>query len=335
MKVLITGVTGFLGGRVAHAVAAAGHEVRGFVRDPARWSDRPPGADTAVGDVVDARALEAASAGCDAVIHAAALVKSWSKDPTEFDRVNVGGFRNALAAARAAGAKLVYTSSFVALGPTDGTTLDEDSPRAPGAPHNDYERTKWAADRLAREAAAGGAPIVRLYPGVVYGPGALTAGNHVVENLVKHAHGKVPGILGAGDRRMCFAFVDDVAAGFVAALERAAHGSAYVLGGENRTLVELFAAFERETGVAPPRVRIPYAVATLVGWLQRRRADWLGIEPELTDEVVGIYRHEWAYDSSRAVRELGYRVTPFDEGVARTVAWLTNAGVIARRIPKE
>jgi farnesol dehydrogenase len=331
VRVLVTGVSGFLGGRIAHALSIAGHEVRGLVRDPGRWTGRPTGAHAVTGDVTDLATMRSAAAGCDAIIHAAALVKTWVKDRSAFDRTNVGGLRNALDAAAAAGAKLIYTSSFIALGPSDGTTLHEESPRAPGTPANDYERTKWAADRLAREAAAAGASIVRLYPGVVYGPGSLTEGNHLVQNLVKHAHGKLPGMLGAGDRRMCFAFVEDVASGFAAALERAAPGAAYILGGENRTLAELFSAFERETGIPPPRVKIPFAVARVVGKLQRWRAEAFGTEPELTDEVVEIYRREWAYSSERAMRELGYRVTPFDEGIARTVAWLIEEDLIAAR----
>ena len=125
---------------------------------------------------------------------------------------------------------------------------------------------------------------------------------------------------------MSLTYVDDVAAGFVAALSRAKDGSAYILGGDNKTLVDLFAAFQAETGIAPPKRKIPYAVARLVGRLQRWRAELFGVEPELTDEVVRIYAHEWAYSSRRAEAELGYRVTPLREGVAKTVAWLRERG---------
>lgn len=329
MKVLVTGTTGFLGGRVARALVAGGHSVRGLVRDPARRSVALEGVEVRAGDVTDVESFRRAAGDCDAIVHAAAWVKNWSRDRAVFDRVNVGGFRHALEAARSVGAKLVYTSSFVALGPTDGTVLDEASPRMPGEAHNEYERTKWEADRLAREAARSDVPVVRLYPGVVFGPGELTAGNHVVQSLLQHAAGKLPGLLGRGDRRLCFAYVEDVAAGFVAATERAAPGAAYVLGGENRTLVDLFEAFGRRTGIAPPTRRIPYAAAAAVGWFQRKRADWFGIEPELTDEVVGIYRHEWAYSSARAEQELGYRITPFEAALAKTVAWLEETGTLA------
>jgi farnesol dehydrogenase len=326
---MVSGVTGFLGGRVATKLTEAGHEVVGFCRDESRWADRPASATAVVGDVTDRAAVERAVEGCDGAVHAAALVKTWVRDKRQFDRVNVEALGYALQACRDAGARLVYTSSFVALGPTDGTTHDEQTPRSTDVLHNDYERTKWIADQLARNAETRNLDLVRVYPGVVFGPGALTQGNHVVQLLLQHARGKLPGMLGDGDLRQCFAYVDDVAAGVVAALERGKPGEGYILGGENRTGIELFEAFEAASGVAPPTRKIPFWAASLIGKLQRWRAELLGIEPELTDEVVGIYRHEWAYTSDKAERELGYRVTPFGEAVARTVAWLRERGELS------
>jgi farnesol dehydrogenase len=329
--VLVTGASGYLGGRIAARLAERGHAVRGFVRDAARWTDRPHSVEPVGGDIVDAPGVRRAIAGCDAVVHCAAMVKSWARDRQQFDRVNLGGLQNVLAGAKVEGARVFYTSSFIALGPTDGTTFDEDTPHAPIPPHNDYERTKAAADRVARAAAASGARLVRLYPGVVYGPGTITAGNHIVENLALHARGKLPGLIGAGDRRLSFAFIDDVTSGFAAALERAADGSAYILGGDNKTLVDLFAAFAAATGINPPKRRIPYGVAQFIGTMQRWRAELLGIEPQLTDEVVRIYEHEWAYASTRAQKELGYTITPLTEGIAKTAAWMRERGLIPER----
>ena len=331
MRVLVTGVTGFLGGCVAARLVADGHAVRGLVRDRKRWADRDAKIEAVEGDVLDAAAVRRAVSGCDAVVHCAAMVKPWAKDRGEFDRVNVGGLRHVLDATNVTKARVVYTSSFIALGPTDGATFDEDTPHAAMAPHNDYERTKVAADRVARDAAAQGFPIVRLYPGVAYGPGAITAGNHVVSSLIRHARGKVPGLLGAGDRRMSFAYIDDVTSGFAAALQHAKDGSAYILGGENKTLVDLFAAFESETGIAPPKMKIPYAIARFAGRVERWRAELFGIEPEVTDEIVRIYAHEWAYSSKRAQAELDYRITPLEDGVAKTVAWLREHGALPPR----
>jgi farnesol dehydrogenase len=326
MKVFMTGVTGFLGGRLARRVAEAGHEVRGLVREARRWHQKPENAEAIVGDVTDAEAVRDAARGCDAVLHAAALVKMWAADRRRFDRVNVQGFTHVSEAARAADARLVYVSSFLALGPTDGAVFDETTPRATMELHNDYERTKWVADQMARHLASEGFPIVRLYPGVIFGPGELTHGNHVVNLLLQQASGKLPGMLGSGDLRQCFAYVEDVVEGALSALERAEAGSAYILGGENRTANELFAFFREASGVPEPSRKIPFALASAIGRWQRWRADWFGSDPELTDEVVRIYRHEWAYSSARAERELGYRITPFDEAMRRTVAWLRETG---------
>jgi farnesol dehydrogenase len=326
MKVLVSGVTGFLGGQVASDLARAGHEVVGFCRDESRWNGRPESATAVTGDIADRAAVERAIEGCDAMVHAAALVKTWVRDKRQFDRVNVEGLGYVIEACRDAGARLIYTSSFIALGPTDGATFDESSARADTTFHNDYERTKWLADQLARNADTSSLDLVRVYPGVIFGPGVLTAGNHVVQLLLQHARGKLPGMLGQGDLRQCFAYVEDVAAGVVQALERGKSGEGYILGGENRTGVELFEAFQAAASVAPPTRKIPFWAATAIGKVQRWRGELFNIEPELTDEVVGIYRHEWAYRSDKAIAELGYQVTPFGEAVAKTVAWLRESG---------
>ena len=326
MKILITGVTGFLGGRLARRFGEAGHEVRGLVRDGSRWDDRPPGVEAVTGDVTDQDSLHRAAKGCNAIVHAAALVKMWVRDRSEFHRVNVEGLANVIAAARACGSRLLHTSSFIALGPTDGETFNEDSVRRSEEFYTDYERTKWLADQLARNTPADGLDMVRLYPGVVYGPGSLTQGNYIVQLLLQHARGKLPGILGTGALRQSFAYIDDVTAGFVAALDKAEPGSGYILGGDNRTVLELFDCFEAAAGVRPPQRKIPFGVASLIGKVQRWRAVLTGIEPELTDEVVGVYRHEWAYSSDAAARDLGYTVSRLEDGVAMTTAWLRRTG---------
>ncbi|MBP1612064.1 MAG: putative dihydroflavonol-4-reductase [Acidobacteria bacterium] len=324
MKVLLTGGTGFLGGRVADALSAAGHRVALLARRP----EAAPRGDFEVlrGDVEDGASLAAAVAGRDAVVHCAALVKRWVRDRSRFDRVNVEGLDRLLDAAGAAGVgKVVYCSSFIALGPTDGRIGDEDNVHD-GAPRNDYERTKLAADRRARERQARGENLVVVYPGVVYGPGRLTDGNILAGVARDLLTGKLPGTVGPGDRRQCLAQVDDVARGFLFALEHARPGSRYVLGGDNVTVRQALEIMAEAGGVKPPARAIPYGVASLLGRVLRWQAPLTGIEPMMTDGEVEIYRHEWAFSSARAERELGYTVTPAREGLAAMVRWLIDAG---------
>jgi farnesol dehydrogenase len=327
MKVLLTGGTGFLGKSVARALAAAGHELRLLARPKSDLSSLPRG-EIVSGDVTDAASLRAAASGCAAVVHMAALVKMWVPERERFEAVNVGGLRNALAAAEQAGARLVYTSSFVAVGPAGPEPADESRLHRGDRFRNDYERTKAAADALAREAAAQGRDVVVVYPGVVYGPGDLTDGNLVVKLVLDHMRGRNPGIVGPGDRRWSYAFVDDVARGHVAALERGRKGERYFLCGENVDMNGFFATLDEVTGVKPPTLHIPYVAASLLGrslWLW---AELTGHPPLLTHEVVDVFREHWSYSSAKAERELGYRQTPLREGLASTVAWLRQTGAL-------
>ena len=284
------------------------------------------------GDVTDLASLEKGMQGCEAVFHAAALVKRWTRDPRDFDKVNIEGLGNVMRAASRSGVrKIIYTSSFIALGPTDGTIADEDHDPHPRFFHNDYERTKWAADKFARVKAREGEPIVILYPGVIYGIGRMTDGNIMAQAVKKAMEGTLPGTIGPGDRRQSFTWVDDAAAGHVLAFQKAEFGSRYILGGDNRTVRELLAIVARESGMPAPRRKIPYAVAGMVGKMQRFRAYFTGKEPELTDQEVRIYRREWAYSSARAIRDLGYTITPLEEGIPRMVRWLRERSESARR----
>ena len=307
MRVLVTGGTGFMGRAIVRALAAAGHELVIFSRT-ATQSGLPG---TLVdGDIRDAGAIAEAGRGCEAISHSAALVSIWQRRSQDFDDVNVGGLRNVIAAARRHQMRrIVYTSSFVALPPRDRPTPIE---------ANDYQRTKVLADRLAGDAVRKGAPLVRVYPGVVYGPGVSTEGNLVGRLIADHLRRKLPGLVGP-EHPWSYAFVEDVAAGHRAALESAEIGERYVLGGENATLWRVFEIVREVTGRRLPW-RIPFPVADAMGAAEELRVRVFGGLPLITRGAVEIFRHDWSLDSGDSVRALGYTITPLAEGIRATVA---------------
>lgn len=329
MKVLVTGGTGFLGRRIVSDLAER-HDVRLLVRASSSRERFPKNTEFAVGDVADRASLEKAATGCDAVVHAAALVKILAP-PAEFDRINLGGIENVLNAAEQAGSvgKVVYVSSFIALGPTEkgpGGMLDESAEIRDRVWINDYERTKALADRRARKAIAEGAPLNVVYPGVIYGPGEMTEGNIVVHHILDLIRRKLPGLIGSPDRVWNYVFVDDVARGVCLALEKAPAGGRYVLGGENVRLADFYAQVEKATGVPVPKRRIPDGIASAAGAMQKAWARLTNGTPKLTPDLVEIYRHDWAYRSDLAGRELGYAPRPFAQGLAETLEWLKESG---------
>lgn len=93
MKVLVTGASGFLGGRLCHALLRHGYSVRAFVRRTSDLSSLPALSESvalelAYGDVTDYQSFLAACTGCNAVFHAAAVVESWIPDPSKFFTVS-------------------------------------------------------------------------------------------------------------------------------------------------------------------------------------------------------------------------------------------------------
>jgi farnesol dehydrogenase len=321
VRVLVTGGTGYLGRAIVRALISRGHAPVVFARS-ASTAGMGEGIDAIEGDVRDRAALISAARGCEALCHTAALVSIWRRDPSDFDAVNVGGLRHALDAAREAGVtRMVYTSSFLARPPA-------------GESHpvslNDYQRTKIAADVVATRARDAGAPLVALYPGVIYGPGVLTEGNLVGRLLSDFARGRLPGLVGP-ERLWSFSWVDDVAATHVAALERGAAGSSYEVGGENAPVRRAFEiAVTQGVGRRVPR-RVPHRLATVVGGLEELRVRVRGGTPRVTRGAVAIFKYDWPMDHAEATRDLGHVVTPLATGIAKTLAELREAGTPGRQ----
>jgi len=78
------------------------------------------------------------------------------------------------------------------------------------------------------------------------------------------------------------------------------------------------------TGRRPP-LRIPFPVAVALGAAEELRVTLFGGTPLVTRGAVDILRHDWSLDSSSAVRELGYTITPLADGIRRTLESLGHA----------
>jgi nucleoside-diphosphate-sugar epimerase len=302
MNVLVTGGTGYLGRAIVQALARQGHSPTIFARRATIAADLPGSCIN--GDVCDRNTVLRAVRGMDAVIHSAALVSVWRKDPSAFDRVNVGGLETVVDVCKSHGTpRLVVTSSFLALPPPG---------RARPLEANPYQRSKVRAREVARAAAARGVPIVSVTPGVVYGPGFDSEGNLVSRMIRDHLAGRLPGIIGA-ERTWAFSFVDDVANAHVAALTAGEPGADYVVGGENAPQLRAFEIVRELTGRPLPR-RIPTALAHVLGAVEEIRALG-GAIPKLTRGTVRILTHDWPLDSARSIQKLSYHVTPLETGL--------------------
>jgi dihydroflavonol-4-reductase len=318
LRILLTGASGFIGARVAAALAESGGEVRAFGR-----REPPPEARVSEwlrGDVTDACAVQRAVDGCEAVVHVAALYSYARADTPLMEAVNVGGTRHVIeAVARARAARLLLTSSAATCGPVPGRPATERDRPPEWELRVSYKRTKLAAERLALAAAADGIDVVCVNPTTVVGAGDRepTPSGKMIRDLVE---GRIRAYLaGAG---LNVVGVEDVARGHALALSHGRRGERYILGGEDLPLRDAFALAVRAVGRTPPRLAVPWravhaaAVAVDAGSRVLRR------EPELLvlDEVR-LARLPLFFSSDKARAELGYAPRPAADALAAAARW--------------
>lgn len=319
---LVTGATGFVGWHVARGLLERGDRVRAFVRDPARLKELD-GAEAVRGDLRDPESLARAVEGCGVVYHVAADYRLWTRDPEEMYRSNVDGTRHVLDAARRSGVeRVVYTSTVGCIGiPKEGIG-DEQAPVSIEDMQGPYKRSKFLAEQVALEFAAGGFPVVIVNP-------TAPVGDHdfkptpTGKMLVDFVRGAMPAFLDTG---LNVVDVRDVAAGHLAACERGRVGERYILGSENLTLQKIFEALAKAIGRPAPKVRIPYAVAYAAGVVSTAWAGVSGKEPLAPLDGVKMARKKMWVTEDKARRELGYAPGPAAVALERAVEWFRANG---------
>jgi dihydroflavonol-4-reductase len=277
-------------------------------------------------DLSDAAAVADAAEGCRAVFHVAALYRFWSKDPDSFYRVNVGGTRNVMEAARRSGCeRVVYTSTVGTIGLAGGSSADETSYAQVGHLFGLYKQSKYVAEHEVLRAAAEGLPVVLVQPTFPVGPRdhAPTPSGKLV---LDYMNGKMPGFV---DTALNVVDVEDVAAGHLLAAECGRTGRSYILGGENLSLARILAMLAEITGLPPVSRRVPRRLALVAahasdlvqGRLLRR-------EPSVPLEGTRMASTQMLFDDSRARAELGYVSRPAAEALTRSARWYAENGYV-------
>jgi nucleoside-diphosphate-sugar epimerase len=313
----VTGGSGFIGGALIERLRAEGWDVRALARSQAaeqRVRDR--GAVPVPGDLENEAMMREGATGADVAFHAAAKVEDWG-DPDEFERLNVRGTANVIAACRAAGVRrLVHVGTEAALMAGDPlVNVDETAPLRPDSPAL-YSSSKAKAEQLVRDANGDGLETVVIRPRFVWGRGDTTLLPALVE-LVRSGRFRW---VGGGGNLTATTHVDNTVEGLWLGAIKAEPGSVYfVTDGEPVVFREFVSRLLETQGVTPPTGSVPTTVArTAAGaaervWRLLRRPG----SPPLTRFAVWVSSQECTIDTGRAERELGYRpVTSREQGLA-------------------
>lgn len=319
MRVFVTGGAGFMGLAVVRRLVARGDRIVAVVRDPDRAAVLADlGVELRRGDLSRTAAIVDAMRGSDAAIHLAGMYRIGipaGDRPAMLD-ANAGTTHRVLDATATAGLdRLVYISTVNVLGNTRGRILDERHRRdiAEGF-LTYYDETKYLAHRAVQERIDSGLPAIVAMPGVTYGPRDHSS----TGAQLRGAHDGTLGYLALADVGISAVYVEDVAAGIVAALDRGRVGEAYILGGENTRLRDALRLAARMGGKALPRVELPTALIRIGSRAPAALARAVGMPDDLREVMrAGLGVTYWA-SSAKAATELGYRPRDLASGLRAT-----------------
>jgi len=317
VKAFVTGGSGFIGGRLVERLVGEGATVRALVRsEESAARVAALGAEPVRGDIGDRGSLAAAAEDCDTAFHLAAHVADFG--PWEhFERGNVEGTRNVLAACAEAGVRrFVHCGTEAALMAGEPLVrVDETTPLRPDSPAP-YPATKAKAELAVRDASREGFETVVVRPRFVWGRGDTT----LLPEIVRTVQAGQWAWIGGGRNVTDTAHVDNVAEAMLLAAERGRPGEAYfVTDDEPVEFREFVSAMLRTQGVEPPDRSLPAWSALPLAKLSEALWRLLPLkgDPPMTTFRAWVLTQECTIDIAKARTELGYApVVSREQGLA-------------------
>ena len=328
MKLLITGVSGFIGSNAARILTGRGYAVRGLTLARGPWEAAALEAleeaevEVHVGSITDPAVVRAAVREMDAVLHLAAAQGEVEAGEQHFHAVNVEGVGHVLEEAATAGVRRVVHVSTIGVHGAPTTVVTEDTACAPT---NVYGQSKLEGERRVRMAPEGLETVVLRVP-ETYGPG-----DSRLRKLFALTHrGRFP-LIGSGGNIHQPLYVDDLVDAFDRALQvPAASGMTLVLGGpEALTTREMIRVVAQVVGGRAPRIPIPMTLMAPLAVSMEAACRPLGIAPPLHPRRLDFYRKSFRIDASKARDVLNWTpTTRFVEGARRTAEWYKERGFL-------
>ena len=334
VKYLVTGAAGFLGGTICRQLIERGENVRAFVLpgDPA-MKYVPQEAEIVEGDLTDTASLEklfAVEEGTETIVlHIASIVTVNPDYSSKVMEVNVDGTRNIirLCLNHPECKKLVYCSSTGAIPEAAmGKAIKEVRRFDPDEVVGCYSRSKAMASQAVLDAVhENGLNACIVHPSGIMGPEDYAIGE-TTGTLIKIIKGEMPAGID-GSFNLCD--VRDLAAGTIAAADKGKAGECYILANEPVSFRDFSRMVSDEAGCKKVGMFLPIWAANMMGGMMEKQAKKKGVKPMMTKFSVYNLARNNQFDSTKAIRELGYSTRSYRDTIHDEIQWLKAAGKIA------
>ena len=326
---LVTGASGFIGGRLAERLATEeGLRVRAMVRNAKRAERlRNLPLEIVKADLLDLPSLREAVDGCDLVFHCAAVVRE-TGDRNEFFRINVKGTENILKVSSDTGVKkFIHFSSVAVYGMNPPDRTDETTPYQPcGNLYCDTkiaaEKAVWAAHQEVR------LPVVVIRPANVYGPNS----NPWTIRPIKLVNSGQMMLVNGGTGICNYVYIDNLLDATLAATKRdESVGQVYLISDGIAVMWKEFFGYYAQM-VGKPKLRsVPEWLAKTIALSMEITSKFTGKPPKITREAVSFLTRQARFGIEKARRELAYQPRfSLEEGMKLTEQWLREAGYLPR-----
>lgn len=324
MSILLTGAGGFIGGYVLKFLLNAGYDTNILVRDRSKLSNTGnTKLKVFTGSITDIETVNESIKGCDIVIHLAALVRSSVQNPNDFFETNVQGTLNLLKASEKNRIKkFIFVSSLSAFDTIKQPIINEESLIKPKKYFSEYAESKAKAEELVLEYSKSGFSFIILYPTRVFGIGPLTDANGATKAISLYAKNKFPFVIDGGKQFSSWAFAEDVAMGIVNAVNNSVFNEKYILGGENKTLSDVYDLADRVSGKKHFRINLKNRVALSLASVIEFQSKLFNKKPLVTREWLRYVMESQKVSSEKAIAQLNYQITPIENALEKTIRWL-------------
>jgi len=321
ISALVTGATGFVGGRLAERLIQEGWTVRLLVRDAGRLRPSLKSCDVIEGDLLDVALVASAVRDVNVIFHCAANVSTWDSFDAYY-RVNVLGVKNLLEAIRLENpglSRLVHVSTVDVYGfpvmPCDETSKTD------GAGFG-YGESKLLGESLVRESGdKAGISYTIIRPGNVIGPGS-----QFIERIGAELKSGIMLTVDGGFSNAGLVYIDNLVDSLIwAGISEQAHRECYNVRDAYEvdwaTFLKLFRAGINGRGII---VNLSFSVADKIaqGFEAVHKRFFPHHEPMLHRLLVRFFGRSCGHRAEKIQLHCATR-TGFDEAMKNSIEWFS------------